>query len=192
MGPLEGVRVVEMAGLAPAPYAGMILADFGAEVIRVDRSSTAGSRFDPTRDYLARGKRSVGINMKDSRGLDVLLTSQTRVIRAALPHLRKSDAGRIVNIASTEAWGATKYGSPYTAAKHGVAGLTKSLAVELGREGITVNCICPGPINTGMTAPIPEVNLWLSVFGVDDSEADALQGRWDEMLAGLFAGERVS
>lgn len=88
--------------------------------------------------------------------LDVLLTAQTRVIRAALPHLRKSAAGRIVNIASTEAWGATKYGSPYTAAKHGVAGLTKSLAVELGREGITVNCICPGPINTGMTAPVPE------------------------------------
>ena len=89
-------------------------------------------------------------------GLDVLLTSQTRVIRAALPHLRKSDAGRIVNIASTEGLGATPGISPYTAAKHGVIGLTRSLATELGREGITVNCICPGPINTGMTAPIPD------------------------------------
>jgi 3-oxoacyl-[acyl-carrier protein] reductase len=86
--------------------------------------------------------------------LEVLLTAQTRVIRAALPHLRQSDSPRIVNIASTEGWGATKFGSPYTAAKHGVIGLTKSLAVELGREGITVNCICPGPINTGMTAAI--------------------------------------
>ena len=76
--------------------------------------------------------------------------------RAALPHIRRSDCGRIVNIASTEGWGATKFGSPYTAAKHGVIGLTKSLAVELGREGITVNCICPGPIRTGMTAAIPE------------------------------------
>jgi alpha-methylacyl-CoA racemase len=73
MGPLEGIRVVEMAGLAPVPYAGMILADFGAEVIRVDRSPTAGGRPDPTRDYLARGKRSIGVNLKDPRGLDALL-----------------------------------------------------------------------------------------------------------------------
>lgn len=88
--------------------------------------------------------------------LEVLLTAQTRIIRAALPHLRASDSARIVNIASTEGWGATRFGSPYTAAKHGVIGLTKSLAVELGREGITVNCICPGPIDTGMTAAIGE------------------------------------
>lgn len=88
--------------------------------------------------------------------LDVLLTGQTRVVRAALPHLREAVNPRIINVASTEAWGATRYLSPYTAAKHGVVGLTKSLAVELGREGITVNCICPGPINTGITAGIAD------------------------------------
>ena len=87
---------------------------------------------------------------------DVMLTAHTRLIRAALPHLRKSDSPRIVNIASTEGFGATKYGSPYTAAKHGVIGLTRALAVELGSEGITVNCICPGPVRTGMTDAIPE------------------------------------
>lgn len=91
-----------------------------------------------------------------SRTLDVLITAHTRTIRAALPYLRKSQNGRIVNIASTEGLGATKYGSPYTAAKTGVIGLTRSLAVELGPEGITVNCICPGPIRTGMTDGIPE------------------------------------
>jgi 3-oxoacyl-[acyl-carrier protein] reductase len=91
-----------------------------------------------------------------ARSLEVLLTAHTRVIRAALPWLRQSDSARVVNIASTEALGATKFQSPYTAAKHGVIGLTRALAVELGREGITVNCICPGPIRTGMTEPIPE------------------------------------
>ena len=90
------------------------------------------------------------------KSLSVLLTAQHRTIRSALPHLRESSNPRIVNIASTEGLGATKGGSPYTAAKHGVIGLTRSLAVELGSEGITVNCICPGPIKTGMTQAIPD------------------------------------
>ncbi len=88
----------------------------------------------------------------------VLLTAHTQTVRAALPYLRRSESPRIVNIASTEGLGATKGGSPYTAAKTGVIGLTRSLAVELGAEGITVNCICPGPIRTGMTDAIPEKN----------------------------------
>ena len=91
-----------------------------------------------------------------AKGIAVMLTAHPRIIRAALPHLRKSKSPRIVNIASTEALGATALHSPYSAAKGGVASLTRSLAVELGREGITVNCICPGPILTGMTASIPE------------------------------------
>jgi len=91
-----------------------------------------------------------------AKGLAVLLTAQQRVIRAALPYLRKSKSPRIVNIASTEALGATALHSPYAAAKAGVTGLTRSLAVELGRDGITVNCICPGPIETAMTARISD------------------------------------
>lgn len=91
-----------------------------------------------------------------ARVLAVNLTGMTHTIRAALPHLRKSSSPRIINIASTEGLGATPGNSPYTAAKHGVIGLTRSLALEFGKEGITVNCICPGPIRTGMTEPIPE------------------------------------
>jgi len=91
-----------------------------------------------------------------ARGLAVMLTAHQRIIRAALPYLRKSKSPRIVNIASTEALGATALHSPYSAAKAGVVGLTRSLAVELGRDGITVNCICPGPILTGMTARISD------------------------------------
>ena len=90
------------------------------------------------------------------RALAVMLTGPQLMVRAALPHLRQSDAARIVNIASTEALGATAGHSAYSAAKAGVTGLTRALAVELGREGITVNCICPGPIRTPMTAVIAD------------------------------------
>ena len=88
--------------------------------------------------------------------LDVNLAGYVRMIRACLPYLLRDGAGRIVNIASTEGLGATPYLSPYTVSKHGVVGLTRSLACELGPRGVTVNCVCPGPIHTGMTAPIPD------------------------------------
>ncbi|WP_339635397.1 SDR family NAD(P)-dependent oxidoreductase [uncultured Sneathiella sp.] len=90
------------------------------------------------------------------RHLDGLLTAHVRLIRTALPHLKVSGAGRIVNIASTEGLGATPGIAPYTSAKHGVIGLTRSLAVELPKYGITVNCICPGAIHTGITARIKD------------------------------------
>jgi 3-oxoacyl-[acyl-carrier protein] reductase len=88
--------------------------------------------------------------------LDVNLTSHVRLVRAALAHLRASSAGRVVNIASTEGVGAQPFVSAYTVSKHGVVGLTRAMAVELGHTGVTFNCICPGPIRTGMTAPIPD------------------------------------
>lgn len=87
---------------------------------------------------------------------DVNLNAHIDLVRFALPHLQKSDAARIVNIASTEAIVATPGISAYSASKAAVTGLTRSLAVELGPLGITVNCVCPGPIRTGMTAAIPD------------------------------------
>jgi 3-oxoacyl-[acyl-carrier protein] reductase len=92
------------------------------------------------------------------RALAIMLTAHQRMVRAALPWLRKSDAARIVNIASTEGLGATPGDTPYVAAKTGVTGLTRGLAVDLGKEGITVNCICPGPIRTGMTDKVSEAD----------------------------------
>jgi 3-oxoacyl-[acyl-carrier protein] reductase len=97
-------------------------------------------------DYEANWEQILAIN----------LTAHARLIRAALPHLEKHQSGRVVNIASTEGMGAQPFVSAYTASKHGVVGLTRAMAVELGSRGVTFNCICPGPINTGMTAPIPD------------------------------------
>lgn len=113
--------------------------------------------------------------------LDINLRGYTRMIRAALPYLLASDAARIVNIASTEGIGASRYISPYSAAKHGVIGLTRGLAVELGARGITVNCVCPGPIHTGMTESIPDDakerfarrNVPLRRYGIPEEVAHA-------------------
>lgn len=91
-----------------------------------------------------------------ARTLDVNLTAHARLVRLALPFLAQSGEGRVVNIASTEAIVSTAGLAAYAATKAGVVGLTKSLAVELGRHGVTVNCICPGPILTGMTEAIPD------------------------------------
>jgi len=90
------------------------------------------------------------------RALAVMLTAHQRMVRAALPWLKESDAARIVNIASTEGLGATPGDTPYVAAKSGVVGLTRGLAVDLGKHAITVNCVCPGPIRTGMTDKVPD------------------------------------
>ena len=90
------------------------------------------------------------------KSIAVMLEGPQVLIRESLKHLRGSDAPRIINIASTEGLGGSAGNSPYTAAKHGIIGLTKGLAVELGKEGITVNAVCPGPIHTGITELIPD------------------------------------
>jgi 3-oxoacyl-[acyl-carrier protein] reductase len=136
------------------------VADAGAVRVVVDQIATRFGGIDIVINNAGISTRipidDAGYDAMWERGLAVMLTAQQRIIRAALPYLRRSTCPRIVNIASTEALGATALHSPYAAAKAGVTGLTRSLAVELGREGITVNCICPGPIATGMTARIPD------------------------------------
>ena len=92
------------------------------------------------------------------RSMDVNVTAQARLIVLARPHLAESGEGRIVNIASTETIVTTSGMAGYAASKAAVVGMTKSFAVELGRHGITVNCICPGPIVTGMTANITDAD----------------------------------
>jgi alpha-methylacyl-CoA racemase len=71
-GPLAGLRVIEIAGIGPAPFAGMLLADLGAEVLRVDRPGPPAVPGDPRHDLLGRGKRSVVLDLKRPRAAAVV------------------------------------------------------------------------------------------------------------------------
>jgi alpha-methylacyl-CoA racemase len=75
-GPLEGVRLVELAGLGPAPFAGMMLADAGADIIRIDRFDKASypAAEGPNPDLMVRGRRSVAVDLKHSDGVDLVLS----------------------------------------------------------------------------------------------------------------------
>ena len=74
-GPLAGVKVLEVAGIGPGPFAGMMLADLGADVVRIDRADRVrgGDPERPPRDVLARGRRSVAVDLKQAEGVEVVL-----------------------------------------------------------------------------------------------------------------------
>ncbi|MEO9527979.1 3-hydroxybutyrate dehydrogenase [Roseibium sp.] len=85
------------------------------------------------------------------------LTSAFHSTRAALPGMKKKGWGRIINTASAHALIASPFKSAYVAAKHGIAGLTKTVALEVAQQGITVNAICPGYVWTPLVeAQIPD------------------------------------
>ena len=76
------------------------------------------------------------------------LTAAFDTCRLAVPHMKRAGWGRIINIASAHSLTASPFKSAYVAAKHGLAGLTKTLALELATHGVTANCISPGYVWT--------------------------------------------
>lgn len=80
--------------------------------------------------------------------LAINLTAAFHTMRLALPAMKEKGWGRIVNIASAHAMVASPYKSAYVASKHGIAGLTKTIALEVAEQGITVNAVCPGYVLT--------------------------------------------
>lgn len=80
--------------------------------------------------------------------LELNLTAPYLLSKAAMPHMRAQGWGRIITVASINGRIPTPYSGAYVASKHGVIGLMRTLALELAPEGITVNCVCPGPVRT--------------------------------------------
>lgn len=82
--------------------------------------------------------------------LAIILSSAFHTTKAALPAMKTAGWGRIINTGSMHSLVASPYKSAYNAAKHGLAGLTKTIALEVATQGITVNCICPGYVWTSL------------------------------------------
>ena len=171
----EGARVavVDLDGDAATEVAGQIVSDGGvAEAWTLDVGESRSLRHfvDEVRAQLGpvdilvnnAGVPAAGaFDAEDAEAkwewsMRVNLMALVHLTRACLPDLTREPGGRIVNVASTSALGGSRFVSPYSTAKHGVVGLTRALAVELGDQGVTVNCICPGAILTAMTAHISD------------------------------------
>jgi len=135
-----------------------VLAGMGGIDILVNNAGNAGShKFVTHPDELWQ------------RMLSVNLTSVYYVTKAFVPMLIEQRGGRIINIASIASRVGGQYIAAYTAAKHGVLGLTRALATELLAYNITVNAICPGYVNTPMTDA--SVSNIMSRTGMDEKKA---------------------
>ena len=85
------------------------------------------------------------------RHLNINLTGTFYCMRAALPSMVERGWGRVINVASVAGKTGAPYVAAYTASKHGVVGLTRSVALEVAAKGVTVNAVCPGYVDTDMT-----------------------------------------
>jgi 3-hydroxybutyrate dehydrogenase len=116
---------------------GRALAEFGAIDVLVNN---AGIQFVAPIDEFPVDKWNAILALN--------LTASFHTVRLALPAMKARKWGRVINIASAHALVASPYKSAYVAAKHGIAGLTKTVALEVAQQGITMNAICPGYVWT--------------------------------------------
>jgi NAD(P)-dependent dehydrogenase (short-subunit alcohol dehydrogenase family) len=136
------IRVDLVDPAAPAQVVRQVLEAFGAIDILVNNAGI-GSSSSP---------RPV-VDFDDefwNKTLALNLTAPYKLSKAVLPIMLQKKWGRMINIASINGKLPAIHGAAYTASKHGLLGLTRTLALEVLRDGITVNAICPGPVKTEM------------------------------------------
>lgn len=164
----EGARVLTVDLPGKGTDLEIDIAADGAPKKIVETAVSKFGRLDIVMNNAGTGSNQLAEEFKREawdRVVAVNMTAPFFICQAAIPHLRASGAGRIINVASVMAEG-TDYGlSAYCASKAGVAGFTRTLALELGKFKITANYLLPGAIRTGMTSPLwdarPEVaEIW--------------------------------
>lgn len=142
---------------------------------QVERLATEAGRVDILVNNAGSGKSAKFLNHPDDLWHEMLavnLTSAYLVSKAFAPNMVAARWGRIINIASVASKVGARYIAAYTAAKHGVLGLTRALAVELVKDGLTVNAICPGYVDTPMTDS--NIENMVARTGMDAEKARAL------------------
>ncbi|MFO1235684.1 MAG: SDR family NAD(P)-dependent oxidoreductase [Alphaproteobacteria bacterium] len=160
---------------APARIVGEAVARFGRLDILFNNAGVSGRHFVEEMED-ADWERIMAVNV----------TAQMKLARAAIPHLKKSPAPRIINTASVMAEGTDLGLAAYCASKAGVAGLTRTLALELGRYNITANYLLPGAIETGMTKPLWDVRPEIAEIWAKKSPLRRLGQPIDLARAALF------
>ncbi|MCW3474373.1 SDR family oxidoreductase [Rhodovastum sp. RN2-1] len=159
--------VVTVLGRNPAPLAAMLAEGDAAGFAQADVTDAAALAAAVARAEAARGPLSILVNnagavetapfgklQRDAwdRMIAVNLTAVYQATQAVLPGLLAGGWGRIVNVASTAGLTGYPYVAAYVAAKHGVVGLTRALALETAKSGVTVNAVCPGYTETDLLA----------------------------------------
>ena len=137
--------------------------------------------------YSARIERTSDADWQ--RMLDLNLTAPFRCLRRAMPGMRAGGYGRVVVIASTAARIGEPYLAAYTASKHGVLGLVRAAAAELAGTGVTVNAVCPGFVDTPMTAATIG-NIVTRTGRTSDQARSALEAR--QPIGRLITPEEVA
>lgn len=160
---------------APAKIVSTAVATFGQLDIVMNNAGVSG------REFVEDMKRELW-----DRVLAVNLTAPFLICQQAIPFLKKSGAGRIINVASVMAEGTDLGLAAYCASKAGVAGLTRTLALELGKFNITANYLLPGAIRTGMTGPLWDARPDIAEVWAKKSPLRRLGAPADLARAALF------
>ncbi|MFM9995521.1 MAG: beta-ketoacyl-ACP reductase [Phycisphaerales bacterium] len=158
-GPLADLKSRIESNGGSASFAAVDVADGKALAGAIDDIAAKHGRLDILVNNAGITKDGLLLRMSDEDWQAVIQTNLTAAfvaIRAAARPMMKSRFGRIVNIGSTSGVVGNAGQANYAAAKAGLIGLTKTVARELGGKGITCNCLCPGFIETDMTANLPQ------------------------------------